>query len=383
MSRNSEKPRILIFTDWYKPGYKAGGPISSIINFVDWMHDHFEIYIVTTNKDYTETESYTNIDSDRWLDYDDSKVYYSSKKTMTIGEVNSLIKEVAPGTIYLNSMYSVTFALIPLWCLRNESKTKIILAPRGMLQEGAIQYKKLKKVIFFCAIRKSGVLKNVLFHATDVQERIDIKRRLNITNTFTMPNFSRRTRHLWTEKQKRPGFLKIAYISRITPKKNLLQLIHILNQLDGSPNVELHIAGPIEDLEYWTKCRQELKLLPRSIQCTFHGAIQRNQVDHMLNESHLMVLLSHGENYGHIVAESFENGCPVIISDKTPWRELEKKRVGYDINIGDNEFIISKIEEFIKMNQAEYNNWSRDAWNYAQVKGNQIDNIKQYLEAFR
>lgn len=49
------KPTILIFIDWYKPGYKAGGPIRSVSNMVDALKDDFQFYIITRNTDYLET----------------------------------------------------------------------------------------------------------------------------------------------------------------------------------------------------------------------------------------------------------------------------------------------------------------------------------------
>lgn len=37
------------------------------------------------------------------------------------------------------------------------------------------------------------------------------------------------------------------------------------------------------------------------------------------------------ENYGHAIVESFVAGLPVVISDRTPWRNLEKINAGWDI----------------------------------------------------
>ena len=38
---------ILTITHYFQPGYKAGGPIRSLANFVEWVSGEFEIKIVT------------------------------------------------------------------------------------------------------------------------------------------------------------------------------------------------------------------------------------------------------------------------------------------------------------------------------------------------
>ena len=36
-TKNDMKQKVLIFIDWFAPGYKAGGPITSNVNIVDEM----------------------------------------------------------------------------------------------------------------------------------------------------------------------------------------------------------------------------------------------------------------------------------------------------------------------------------------------------------
>ena len=41
--------KIVVFIDWYKPAYKAGGPISSIYNLIELLGDEMEFYVVTSD----------------------------------------------------------------------------------------------------------------------------------------------------------------------------------------------------------------------------------------------------------------------------------------------------------------------------------------------
>ncbi len=36
------KPKVLIFIDWFTPGYKAGGPTTSNVNIVNHLSDDFD-----------------------------------------------------------------------------------------------------------------------------------------------------------------------------------------------------------------------------------------------------------------------------------------------------------------------------------------------------
>ena len=74
MLNNKEKRRsILLFTDWFEPGFKAGGPIRSCVHFVQQMKEAYNIYVFTTDRDLNETAAYPNIETDTWLEYDQQK----------------------------------------------------------------------------------------------------------------------------------------------------------------------------------------------------------------------------------------------------------------------------------------------------------------------
>ena len=54
--------KILIFIDWFTPGFKAGGPIKSVSNIVNSLFNEFDFYIITSDRDINETEPYQNIE---------------------------------------------------------------------------------------------------------------------------------------------------------------------------------------------------------------------------------------------------------------------------------------------------------------------------------
>jgi glycosyltransferase involved in cell wall biosynthesis len=48
-----------------------------------------------------------------------------------------------------------------------------------------------------------------------------------------------------------------------------------------------------------------------------------------------LFLPSLGENFGHVIVEALSAGCPILISDRTPWRGLAERGVGWDLPLED------------------------------------------------
>ena len=59
----------------------------------------------------------------------------------------------------------------------------------------------------------------------------------------------------------------------------------------------------------------------------------------------LFLFPTSGENYGHVIAESITVGTRVLISNKTPWVNLESLSFGWNFDLNDINFFVEKIEE--------------------------------------
>ena len=144
-NQDQSKPRILLFADWFEPGYKAGGPIRSCLHFVQQMQGKYSIYVFTTDRDLHETQPYQNLVIDQWIAFgQDTKIFYCSPARLSWKFILQQIRFVAPDYIYLNSMYSRYFTIYPLM-MRGMGliQQKLVLSPRGMLKESALQFKKI------------------------------------------------------------------------------------------------------------------------------------------------------------------------------------------------------------------------------------------------
>ena len=68
-----------------------------------------------------------------------------------------------------------------------------------------------------------------------------------------------------------------------------------------------------------------------------------------------------GENFGHVILEALCAGCPVLVSDQTPWRDLEAKGVGWDYPLDEPQRFRSTIDELVGMGDAEFQRRARSA----------------------
>ena len=102
----------------------------------------------------------------------------------------------------------------------------------------------------------------------------------------------------------------------------------------------------------------------------------------MLKENHFFILSTFGENFGHAIFESLAAGRPVIISDQTPWRNLEQQKIGWDISLNDKEKWKTVIAYTANMEQEEFDDWCRNSWEFANkfISNNELQ--EKYKELF-
>lgn len=95
---------LLCFISYYLPGYRSGGPVRSIANFVDNLGDEFDIRIVTRDRDALDTEPYPNVQIDAWNKVGKAQVFYASDKTVNLRDIAKLMRDTPHDVLYLNSV---------------------------------------------------------------------------------------------------------------------------------------------------------------------------------------------------------------------------------------------------------------------------------------
>lgn len=353
----NRRPIILTFAHYYLPGYKGGGPVRSISNMVEGLSDQFEFRIVTADRDRAESEPYGGIPTGLWVPVGKASVLYLPPAQRRLSAIARLLREQPHDLLYLNSFFDPDFTLKPLLLRRLfRRRPPALLAPRGEMSEGSRRVKANKKKLFLAFARSAGLYRGLSWHASSKHDEADINRIIgaNPEDIFVAPNLSAPAPEeaVSAFRTRAPGEpLRVCFISRISPEKNLGFAIEALGQV-RSP-VHFDIYGPIGDPAYWAACRKLIARLPASVSAIYRGSLQPQTVASTFAANDLFFLPTQGENFGHVITESLSVGTPVLIADTTPWRNLAEAGVGWDLQLATPRAFVEAVEAVAALSQDE------------------------------
>ncbi len=352
-------PKIFIVADWYLPGYKAGGQVTAVVNLVEMIGNSFELFMFTRERDLTESKSYPGIRQDEWVTVGKARVIYT--RNLSSGHLRRRIREIRPEIIYLNSVFS-TLA-IKVLCLRKLQllpEHAVVLSPRGEFSAGALGIKALRKSLFVNCAARAGLYRDVIWQASSDLERAQIVERLKSARIkhqiiHVAPDAPSQEWLHATKGPPRPAKSRGArflFMSRVSRMKNLLFAIEAMGALSGS--VEFDIFGPLDDRGYWQECLRKIRHLPTNVTVRYRGTIPHNLVLKVARDYHFFVLPTRGENFGYAILEAMAAGCPVILSDRTPWQEAIKQGTGWGLPLEESALWRRVLQHCVDMQQCEY-----------------------------
>jgi len=293
--------KILTSVGYYLPGYKAGGPIRTLVNMVDRLGDKFQFKIVTADRDFDDIKPYSGIKIDGWSRVNKADVFYMSPNRRSLSDFKRLLCSTEYDVLYLNSFFSphFTIKLLLLRRLQLISDRPLIVAPRGEFSPGALGLKSFKKRVYLTASKVLGLYKGAVWQASSEHEEIDIRQWFgNDVQVVIAPNLSpviNAADEPRAVKGKTKGCLKIIFLSRISRKKNLDGALKMLNGLNG--DVQFNIYGPMEDKVYWAECQKIISSLPENIKVKYCGSITHDKVGAVMREHDIFFFPTLGENF--------------------------------------------------------------------------------------
>lgn len=381
---SKDKVQALAFINIYLPGFKGGGPARSLSKMAVTLAPVVKFKVFTSDRDYGDSNPYSDIDINNWNSLGFGDVFYSSGGYRLILNAWRVLKNESYDVVYFNSFFHPLFSVLPLcflqWFLRSEAT--IILAPRGEFSPGALSIKKNKKRAYLLFAKLLGITRSVIWHASSKYEAADIRREIGMEATIriasNIPNISSRTT---TRSKRQEGGLKLIFLSRISPKKNLLGALDILAKVTAK--VEFNIYGPVGDPAYWDQCCKKLDQLPSNIDASYRGAIDPLNVASIFAQHDLFLFPTQGENYGHVIVESLAAGCPVLTSDQTPWLDLEERGVGWSIPLSEQNRFAEVIEWMATQDNQVLDQYAERSRIYAEAHAGSADIIESNLALFR
>lgn len=322
---NQRVTRVLCIANYFLPGFAGGGPIRSIANLAYSLSEGIQFDVFTRCHDLGNDEPYSDLDLDTWIQIRHGSVYYAAPRKFGLAGLKAALRGRCYDVLYINNLFGVHSSILPhLWnSFGFGPRLPVLIAPRGGLTLGALGKNPLRKRVFLFIARVLRIYRNVDWHASSALEAEDILRqfpearsRIHVAPdlvSVAMPDQAGR------EAPKTSGKLRLVFLSRISPMKNLLGLISFLSGVRSE--VDFDIFGPVEDEQYWVVCQKALEGLPKNVTVRYMGPVSPAEVGTVFAGYDLFALPTFGENFGHVVFEALQVGTPVLISDRTIWRD--------------------------------------------------------------
>jgi glycosyltransferase involved in cell wall biosynthesis len=359
------KPTILIIAGHYLPSTKAGGAMRAIINLIDYLGDEFNFRVLTTDRDLGDTQPYPHIPTGVWLPMSKALVHYLSPQEQRWGKLREIICQTPHDLRCHNSFFfALNVKVYMLDTLRQLPPAPTILGPQGEFSPGALAQKWLKKKLYLTFGRWQ--YRRVIWHAAGALESEDIRRMMGanaqVIFASNLPTLIPTT--TYPQPEKLAGSLRVVFLSRLARMKNVDFVLRTLAQVTCP--LHLDIYGPIEDAVYWAECQSLMAQLPPHIQVKYCGAVAPDQTLEVFARYHVFFFPTLGENFGYVVLESLLAGCPVLISDQTPWQDLTEKDCGWVFPLANPASFAQTLEKVAALDQNAWDRLGQAAKDYAQ-----------------
>jgi glycosyltransferase involved in cell wall biosynthesis len=204
-----------------------------------------------------------------------------------------------------------------------------VVSPRGMLEPWAIRHKRWKKAAAWRLYQRRDLGRAAVLHATAAQEAANLGAFAlgapirAIANGVDLPDLPR------TEQSAGSRARTALFLGRIHPVKGLPMLIEAWARarLGGW---RLIIAGP-DEAGHQREVEAAVAGASLSDVVSFTGPAFGEAKTRLLRQADLVVLPSHSESFGMVVAEALAHATPVLTTTAAPWPMLASRGCGWRV----------------------------------------------------
>jgi len=333
--------RLLVVSQHWEPAQRAGGARSTE-RAVAAVADLVDAWVVTGDRDVGDATPWPDlppadagspaVEGRRtWVERGGVHVRYQTWDRRSGRRVRQAIDEIDPDLIYLPSIFAPGSRAV-LWRRAiGGVRCPVVVAPEGELHPGALAHHPGRKRGLLALMRLAGLGRRVRWRAAGTIEASQIR-------DFAGPGapvdiapdlHGRALKAATTAPDKEPGRARVAFVGTIVPKKGLTRALEIM--WPARHEVSFSIYGPAPDPAEWARCQSILDRCEPEVDWRTCGPIPHAQIGTAFADADLCILPTLGENYGYVIAEALEAGCPVLTSDQTPWRGLAADGCGWDL----------------------------------------------------
>jgi glycosyltransferase involved in cell wall biosynthesis len=204
-----------------------------------------------------------------------------------------------------------------------------------MLEPWALRYRAWKKQLALHLYQRHDLNSASILFATAAQEAESL-RQLSLTpstaiipNGVELPQISKLNDEQINDEQKylRKMPSNVVFLSRIHPKKGLLNLIEAWGKLKPT-GWRLRLAGPDEG-GHLAQVMKRVRESQLNSSVEYIGTVEGKAKTALLASATLFVLPTYSENFGLVVVEALAHGVPVITTRRAPWEGLVTHGCGW------------------------------------------------------
>ncbi len=369
---------ILTVVPSYKPAFFYGGPIRSISGLCEsFVSSGHKVDVFTTN---ANGKNELEVEAGKQYDVDGVRVFYYNRWTRDHSNFSpGLLKNVFQkcdqyDVVHIHSWWNSVAVLSALICLWKGITP--IISPRGSLTNFTFTYRRQFAKRFIHLFFGKPILKRSIVHVTSLQEKNETEQWIAPKKIFVINNVLN-----FPAIQSKPSsdrdYLKIIFVGRIDPAKNLEMLFDVLTHKVSIP-YQLNILGG-GDRRYVNELKAKTNGHP---EINWMGNIDGNEKFRLMSESDILVLPSLTENFGNVVFEALSQGTPVLISKNVGAKDIiQGNAFGWVISF-DEESWAQKINDAWKF--PEYlNEIRRKAPEMIRNQFNTENLVKNYVDMYQ
>ena len=83
-----------------------------------------------------------------------------------------------------------------------------------------------------------------------------------------------------------------------------------------------------------------------------------------------------------MIAEALCAGLPILISDRTPWRNLQQEGIGWDLALDEPDQFSNAIDDYSTFNTKEHFRLRQNVLRWSKEKFSQQDAVKANINMF-
>lgn len=311
-----------VFAPHFPPASAGGGPARSLDGLTTTAPADVDVLVLTSDRDEGAPERLP-VPRGRWTGHGRVPVLYADLGN-PLGVLRALasVRRRHPTHLYLNSFFHLRLSLVPRLLARAGwwRGATVVVAPRGEFGSWALGSKGRKKRAFLRLHRLLGLHRGVLWHAATETEAADIREVWGDSAQVVvdlprspLPRLARRGGPPPSDA------VQAVSLGRLTRLKGLDVVLRGLQSLPDGSRIHLDSYGPPEEPDLVAECEEIARHLPEGVSWSYRGPLDHEHVQDTLSRYDVALLGTHGETFGHAVAEVLSVGCPLLVADTTPW----------------------------------------------------------------